>query len=115
MGIVTTGKGVTIHTRNCQTLESFAATPERFIDVGWEAPLPLANGKPATHTGRISAIAANQPNALASLTNAVAKYEGAVTNLKITNRQQDFFEIVLDVEVRDGQRRDAGRAGAGLT
>lgn len=119
VGIVTTGKGVTIHTRNCQTLESFAATPERFIDVGWEAPLPLASGKPATHTGRISAIAANQPNALASLTNAVAKYEGAVTNLKITNRQQDFFEIVLDVEVRDLKHLSnviAGlRAASGVT
>ena len=101
VGIVTTGKGVTIHTRECQTLESFAATPERFIDVGWEAPLPGAGGKPAIHTGRISAIAVNQPNTLASLTNAVAKYDGAVTNLKITNRQQDFFEVVLDVEVRD--------------
>jgi len=101
VGIVTTGKGVTIHTRECQTLESFAATPERFIDVGWETPLPGAGGKPAIHTGRISAIAVNQPNTLASLTNAVAKYDGAVTNLKITNRQQDFFEVVLDVEVRD--------------
>ncbi len=101
VGIVTTGKGVTIHTRDCQTLESFAATPERFIDVGWDAPAPTANGKAPTHTGRISAIAVNQPNTLASLTNAVAKYEGAVTNLKITNRQQDFFEVVLDVEVRD--------------
>ena len=38
VGIVTTGKGVTIHTRDCQTLESFAATPERFIDVEWDLP-----------------------------------------------------------------------------
>ena len=35
VGIVTTGKGVTIHGRDCQTLDSFAATPERFIDVDW--------------------------------------------------------------------------------
>ena len=39
VGIVTTGKGVTIHVKDCQTLESFAATPERFIDVGWDSPL----------------------------------------------------------------------------
>jgi len=119
VGIVTTGKGVTIHTRECQTLESFAATPERFIDVGWDAPSGTAGGKPATHTGRISAIAVNQPNTLASLTNAVAKHEGAVTNLKITNRQQDFFEVVLDVEVRDLRHLSnviAGlRAASGVT
>jgi guanosine-3',5'-bis(diphosphate) 3'-pyrophosphohydrolase len=119
VGIVTTGKGVTIHTRDCQTLESFAATPERFIDVGWEAPAMNAGGKTPAHTGRISAIAVNQPNTLASLTNAVAKHDGAVTNLKITNRQQDFFEVVLDVEVRDLRHLSnviAGlRAASGVT
>jgi len=119
VGIVTTGKGVTIHTRDCQTLESFAATPERFIDVGWEAPVANSSGKLPSHTGRISAVAVNQPSTLASLTNAVAKYDGTVTNLKITNRQQDFFEVVLDVEVRDLRHLSnviAGlRAASGVT
>ena len=109
VGIVTTGKGVTIHVKDCQTLESFAATPERFIDVGWDAP---AEGSRATHTGRISAIGLNQPATLANLTNAVAKHDGTVTNLKVTNRQQDFFEVVLDVEVRD--LRHLGNVIAGL-
>ncbi len=35
VGIVTTGKGVTVHAKGCQTLEGFAA-PERFIDIAWE-------------------------------------------------------------------------------
>ncbi len=107
VGIVTTGKGVTIHTRDCQTLESFAATPERFIDVGWEA-----EKAGATHTGRISAVAVNMPSTLANLANAVAKHDGAVSNLKITNRQPDFFEVLLDVEVRD--LRHLGTVIAGL-
>ena len=96
-GIVTTGKGVTIHTRECQTLETFASTPERFIDVEWE---DAADPK-AKHVGRVSAISTNSPAALANLANAVAKHDGALTNLKIVNRQQDFFEVLLDVEVRD--------------
>jgi GTP pyrophosphokinase len=97
VGIVTTGKGVTIHTKGCQTLESFAATPERFIDVGWEGDGQTGG----VHTGRISVIAAHEDGTLASVTNAIAKHEGSVTNLKIVNRQQDFFEILIDVEVRD--------------
>jgi len=36
VGIVTTGKGVTIHTIDCETLESFADSPERWLDVAWE-------------------------------------------------------------------------------
>ncbi len=117
VGIVTTGKGVTIHVKDCQTLESFAATPERFIDVGWDVGWDVpANGPRATHTGRISAIGVNQPATLANLTNAVAKHDGTVTNLKVTNRQQDFFEVVLDVEVRDLRHLSnviAGLRGAG--
>ena len=97
VGIVATGKGVTIHARDCQTLEGFAATPERFIDVGWNAETARAAG----HTARISVIAENDPSALADLTNSLAKHEGAVANLKIVNRQQDFIEILVDVEVRD--------------
>ncbi len=97
VGIVTTGKGVTIHARGCQTLGSFAATPERFIEVGWNSG---ALGTEA-HAARISVIAANEPTTLADLSNAVAKHEGAVANLRIVNRQQDFIEILVDVEVRD--------------
>ena len=111
VGIVTTGKGVTIHTKDCQTLESFAATPERFLDVDWETG-GTVGGKASTHTGRISAIALNAPNALATLTNAIAKHEGGITNLKITNRQQDFFEVLVDVEVRDVKH--LGQVIAGL-
>ena len=37
VGIVTTGKGVTIHTIDCETLESFAETPERWLDVAWSS------------------------------------------------------------------------------
>ncbi len=107
VGIVTTGKGVTIHTKRCPTLETFAATPERFIDVDWDYAAVGSDShggtrnKHNTHTGRISVIAANEPSTLGNLTNAVARQDGGVTNLKIVNRQQDFIEILVDVEVRD--------------
>ncbi|MBV9783282.1 MAG: bifunctional (p)ppGpp synthetase/guanosine-3',5'-bis(diphosphate) 3'-pyrophosphohydrolase [Acidisphaera sp.] len=101
VGIIATGKGVTIHTKECPTLESFAATPERFIDVDWDFAVLGREKGASPHTGRISVIAANQPGALANLTNAVSKHDGAIANLKIVSRQQDFFEILVDVEVRD--------------
>ena len=98
VGIVATGKGVTIHGRECQTLAGFAATPERFIDVGWN---PAAAGQSSAHTARVSVIADNAPAALAEITNSLAKQDGVVANLKIVNRQQDFIEVLVDVDVRD--------------
>ncbi len=112
VGIVTTGKGVTVHTKDCATLETFAATPERFIDVDWDAAsLAKMDPKAQKFTGRISVIANNAPNALANLTNAVAKQEGAIANLKVVNRQQDFFETLVDVEVRDARHLNQVIAG----
>src|ERR1700732_2722930 len=46
VGIVTTGKGVTIHTIDCDTLESFADEPERWLDVAW-----TSEEADAAHTG----------------------------------------------------------------
>ena len=97
VGIITTGKGVTIHTADCPTLESFAATPERFIDVSWDAD---ALGE-AKHTGRLAVVTANQPGALSTLTTVIAKREGNISNLKIVGRSPEFFEMLVDLEVRD--------------
>ncbi len=98
VGIVATGRGVTIHGRDCQTLTSFAATPERFIEVGWNLD---AAGKGGAHTARVSVIADNAGAALADIANSLAKQDGVVANLKIVNRQQDFLEVLVDVDVRD--------------
>jgi GTP pyrophosphokinase len=111
VGIVTTGKGVTIHTSDCPTLETFAATPERFIDVDWDAARN-AGGQPDRHLGRISVIAGNENGVLSNLANAVARHDGGVSTLKIVNRQQDFMEVLMDVEVRD--LRHLGIVIAGL-
>jgi GTP pyrophosphokinase len=97
VGIVTTGKGVTIHTADCPMLQSFAATPERFIDVAWEGG---ATGGEA-HVGRINVATANDAGALASITNVIGKHDGAIASLKILNRTADFFDMMVDVEVRD--------------
>jgi GTP diphosphokinase / guanosine-3',5'-bis(diphosphate) 3'-diphosphatase len=96
VGIVTTGKGVTIHTIDCETLESFADTPERWLDVAWDS-----DESGGGHVGRISVMLANEPGSLANLTTVIGKNNGNITNLKITNRSQDFFEILVDIEVQD--------------
>jgi GTP pyrophosphokinase len=97
VGVVTTGKGVTIHTIDCEGLEAFADTPERWIDVSWDAD---GENTPA-QVGRVQLTVLNEPGSLGSLTTVIAKNHGNISNLKITNRAPQFFEMVIDVEVRD--------------
>ena len=97
VGIVTTGKGVTIHTIDCDTLETFADTPERWIDVSW------GEGKdsPESHVGRINIIIQNEPGSLGTLSTVIGTNGGNITNLKITSRSEDFWEILIDIYVND--------------
>lgn len=95
VGIVTTGKGVTVHTIDCDNLEQYVDTPERWLDISWEG------GEANAHSGRIDLVVANEPGALGAVTTVIAKNMGNIINLKITNRNTDFFEMIIDIEVRD--------------
>ncbi len=97
VGIVTTGKGVTIHTIDCDALANFADAPERWLDVAWNSKGDSDIG----HVGRIHVTLGNEPGSLGSLTTVIGKHGGNITNLKITNRSADFFEILVDIEVTD--------------
>jgi GTP pyrophosphokinase len=99
VGIVTTGKGVTIHTIDCETLESFADTPERWLDVSWEE----GEDSPESHVGRLMITIANEPGALGTLSTVIGKNGGNITNLKIMNRSMDFWDMMIDVYVRDSR------------
>tara|TARA_E500000318_G_scaffold101122_1_gene104383 strand:+ start:3004 stop:5151 length:2148 start_codon:yes stop_codon:yes gene_type:complete len=96
VGIVTTGKGVTIHTIDCDTLENFHATPERWLDVSWDL-----DSETDMHVGRLDIVLANEPGSLGSLSTVIGKSRGNIINLKLVNRSTDFFELYIDVEVAD--------------
>ena len=95
--IGTTGRGVTIHTIDCEILESFTETPDRWLDVAWE----IGEESDALYLGRVKLEVTNEPGSLGSLSMVIAKNLGNISNLKITNRSTDFFEILVDIEVQD--------------
>lgn len=97
VGIVTTGKGVTVHTIDCETLETFADTPERWLDVSWGT----GPDSPEAHVGRVNITFQNEPGGLGNITTVIGKNGGDIVNLKITSRTIDFWDIVIDIYVQD--------------
>ncbi len=96
VGLVTKGRGITIHTIDCETLEEFSDTPERWLDVSWE---DSATDK--RRVGRIEIVVNNEPGTLGELSMIIAKNDGNINNLKITNRSLEFFDLLVDIEVHD--------------
>lgn len=97
VGIQTTGKGVTIHTIDCETLESFTDMPERWVDLAWD----VEDEEARLHNARIKVIVANEPGSLGVLSTVVGREGGNISNLKIMDRSADFFEMLIDIEVGD--------------
>ncbi len=94
VGVVNTGKGITIHTNDCQQL--ITIPPSSLLDLGW-------NDDPHedTFVGRLRILFINKQGALALITTAISKCGGDINNLKIINRSTDFWEIITDVGVHD--------------
>ena len=96
VGIVTTGKGVAVHTIDCKALEKFANEPERWLDISW--------GKQEStdiHTGRLKVMLSNEPGTLGEISNILARHNTNISNLNIVYRTVSYFEIILDVEVKN--------------
>jgi GTP pyrophosphokinase len=98
VGIVTTGRGVTIHTIDCDSLVQFQNEPERWLDVSWDMS---QHEEAAKHVGRMKLMVINDKGALGALSMVIAKNNGNIHNLKIINRTHEFFEMIVDVEVDD--------------
>ncbi|MEX0694707.1 MAG: bifunctional (p)ppGpp synthetase/guanosine-3',5'-bis(diphosphate) 3'-pyrophosphohydrolase [Rhodospirillales bacterium] len=96
VGIVTTGKGVTIHTIDCEKLTQYQEEPERWLDVAWDN-----NGSEQSHVARVNVTVVNSPGTLGDLSTVIAKNGGNISNLKIIDRQMDFFDMLIDIEVKN--------------
>lgn len=104
VGVMTTGKGVTIHTIDCMTLEAFADSPERWIDVSWDPDSDIAG---SDLVSRLNVTLMNEPGSLAEMAATIAGAQGNISNLKFTNRTADFFDMVVDIEVADAKHLNA--------
>lgn len=96
VGIVTTGKGVTVHTVDCASLKNYENEPERWLDIDWGT-----DAESEKHTARLKLMISNEPGALADVANIVAKADSNIINLNITYRTMSYYEILLDIEVRN--------------
>ncbi|MEM6490461.1 MAG: RelA/SpoT AH/RIS domain-containing protein [Pseudomonadota bacterium] len=97
VGIVATGRGVTIHTIDCDNLSPLANEPERWLDLAWEDH----QGEEAPYVGRLHAIIDNTPGSLGDICTLIGKQAGNISNMKFVHRSVDIFEVLLDIEVSD--------------
>jgi guanosine-3',5'-bis(diphosphate) 3'-pyrophosphohydrolase len=107
VGVVRTGRGVTIHRSECGSLSRRQGDPERWLDLGWNTG--AADNKAIA---RLQVMTLNQPGSLGSLSTAIGRQGGNITDLRFGAKTPDLYEIVLDIEVENLDH--LGRVVAGL-
>lgn len=97
VGISAPGKGLDIHTIDCESLEKAEIEQDLWIDVAWDPE----NVIPIEAVGRVNVTVLHEPGSLGNLSTVIANNGGNISNLKTVARSPQFFELVLDIEVRD--------------
>ena len=99
VGILEEDKGLTVHTIDCQTLADFADDDSVWQDLQWT---PQAE-QDAVAVARLTATMRNAPGVLGQVATIIGENGGNILNLKLTHRQQDFFDMDVDLEVEDAR------------
>ncbi|MDE1174453.1 MAG: bifunctional (p)ppGpp synthetase/guanosine-3',5'-bis(diphosphate) 3'-pyrophosphohydrolase [Parvibaculaceae bacterium] len=97
VGIRSPGEGVIIYPIDSPGLEAFDAEPERWVDASWDIPAASSQTFPA----RFVMTAANRVGSLGGITSLIADYGSNIINLSMNQRDADFYDIHIDIEVTD--------------
>ncbi|WP_130472075.1 RelA/SpoT family protein [Candidatus Magnetaquicoccus inordinatus] len=94
VGIVTTGKGITLHAQMCPNLEGLREEPERWIQsVDW-----LEDSR-HTYVARLRVWAVNKRETALRITQAVAAVKAGIVKIQMQERDRDPCQFLLDVDV----------------
>jgi GTP diphosphokinase / guanosine-3',5'-bis(diphosphate) 3'-diphosphatase len=100
VGVVRTGRGVTVHRSDCRALARRAADADRWLDLGWNG------GGEAKAIARLQIMTTNEPGSLGSLSTVIGKQGGNITDIRFGARTKDIYEIFIDIEVDDVEHLD---------
>ena len=98
VGYQSSGRGVDIHTIDCETLAGLEEHQDRWLDLGWRRAAGQTNS-----TGRITVTLEHIPGAIADVAKIVGEALGNITNIKTLARSRSFFDLIIDVEVTDNR------------
>ena len=96
VGISFRGKGVKVHTIDCESLMEYEDQPNRWIDLHWSEGKHLAENK-----STLDIVLANDAGALGRICTLIGEQNANISDLKFLDRKPDFFRMIVEIEVRD--------------
>lgn len=98
VGVQQIGKGILIHTIDCEILGSSQDTGDSWIDLGWRRA-----AQQSVSVARITVTVEHVPGALADVTKMIGESGANLTNIQTVKRSPSFFDMIVDAEVSDNR------------
>ena len=95
IGIQQARKGIIVHVSGCEILHNYSQVPETWLDLSWDR-----DSAKNIYSASLKTVCLNTPGSLAVIAIEAAKYGCNISNFKISSRATDFFDIIIDLEVR---------------
>jgi GTP pyrophosphokinase len=95
VGYITRGRGVTVHTTDCLSVEKLECDAERRVPVAWDMR------QEATHPVRVAVVTHDQQGLLASVSAAIAACNGNISRATVTTTQDKKAYLDFTVDIRD--------------
>ena len=96
VGIIFTGKGITIHKSDCINLEQFKGSMEKWIDVDWGDDDQY---KDALFEASMRVVVENKAGVLATVASVASKLRVNINNLKVIKRDIECTDMTVEVQV----------------
>jgi GTP diphosphokinase / guanosine-3',5'-bis(diphosphate) 3'-diphosphatase len=93
------GSGLTVHAIDCSRLAEYEDRDDLWRDLQWT---PQAEANTVTQT-RLTATIRNAPGVLGQACTIIGEAGGNIVGLRMDHRQSDFFDVDIDLEVRDAR------------
>jgi GTP pyrophosphokinase len=98
VGIINTGRGITIHSQSCRNLEALSDQPDRFLTVAWGDD--ATEDKSKVFQARLRVVLNHEPGALSLFTTEIFNKDGNIVDLHIETKSSDNYVLRCDVEVK---------------
>lgn len=96
IGVIDIGSGIIVHHINCKNLKNIAIESHKILNLTWNDDEKFENEKYLT---KISVIIENDFGSFADVSSIISKKNVDIKNLTTVNRSQNYFELLIDIEV----------------
>ncbi len=96
VGITFRGKGVVVHSIDCDRLGEYEDQPNRWVDLHWHA-----GTHPPIYGTTLDVTIGNDAGVLGRICTLIGEKKANISNLNFVDRKPDFYRLLIDVELRD--------------